>query len=56
MINRGYWNELTEQCKGCSHMKAMSLHMDGHHYYSCNKYPLKDSNETCPRFIKKSVD
>ena len=50
LVCQGHWNELADQCKRCSFIRAMSLHMDGNHYYACGKYPLKDSNEICPWF------
>ena len=53
IVNRGHWNELPEQCKKCENIQVLSLYMNGNHYYACNKYPLKDSDETCPRFIRR---
>ena len=55
IVNRGYWNELPEQCKKCANLQIFSLYMDGNHYYSCNKYPLKE-DEICPRFIDNEVE
>ena len=55
IVNRGYWNELPEQCKKCANLQIFSLYMDGNHYYSCNKYPLKE-NEICPKFIDNEVE
>jgi len=52
IVNRGHWDELPEQCKRCANIQIMSLHMDGNHYYQCGKYPLADSNKTCPKFTK----
>lgn len=56
LANQGRWNELAEPCKGCIHIKAMSLHMDGNHIYGCCKYPLKHSNEVCPKMIPKDEE
>lgn len=56
IANHGRWDQLSEQCKQCANIQVMSAHMDGNHYYACGKYPLKDRNEICPKFIRDSVD
>ena len=57
IVNHGRWNELAEQCKSCEHIHVMALYMGGNHYYSCGKYPLKDRNEICPKFMdRKEAD
>ena len=50
MCNKGKWDQIAEQCKGCINLRVLSANMDGNNTYYCGKYPLKDSNETCPKF------
>lgn len=32
--------EIPEKCRGCYHMRAWSIHMDGDHEYGCRKLPV----------------
>ena len=54
--NQGYWDELCEQCKGCVNLHVLSARMDGNCYWHCDKYPLKDSNEICPKYMQAEKD
>ena len=45
----GQWDELSEQCKTCVFLRCMSVDMGGDNTYVCGKYPLKNSNEICPK-------
>ena len=49
MKNSGTWEQIAEQCKQCENLRILSARMDGNNTYHCGKYPLKDSNEICPR-------
>lgn len=54
--NNGHWDELFEQCKRCFNLRVMSVYMDGNHVYVCGKYPLRDSNQICPEFIRQGEE
>ena len=54
--NQGYWDELCEQCKGCINLHMLSVRMDGNCYWHCGKYPLKNSNEICPKYMQAEKD
>ena len=54
MYNKGKWDQIAEQCKGCINLRILSANMDGNNTYYCGKYPLKDSNETCPKFVPEA--
>lgn len=56
IYSHGYWNDLAECCKRCMNLHVMSAHMDGNHFYSCGKYPLRDRNEICPKFTEIRKD
>ena len=49
MKNSGTWEQIAEQCKQCENLRILSAQMDGNNTYQCGKYPLKGSNEICPR-------
>ena len=55
VYNRGFWDELPEQCKRCEHMRAQNLYMSGNHYYLCKRpVVLTDKEAVCSQF-KESV-
>ena len=54
--NQGYWDDLCEQCKECGNLHVLSARMDGNCYYHCGKYPLKDSDEICPKYMQAEKD
>ena len=56
LVNRGTWDELPEQCKGCFNLRARSVYMDGSAYYSCPKYLLHDKDEPCPERITGMIN
>lgn len=41
-------------CMCCRIPACLSANMDGNNTYYCGKYPLQDSNETCPKFTEMS--
>ena len=49
----GKWEDLFEQCKTCSNLKAFSVFMDGTCTYNCNSYPLFE-DVPCPMRIQKT--
>jgi hypothetical protein len=54
MCNKGKWDQIAEQCKGCTNLRCLSANMDGNNTYYCGKYPLKDSNEICPKLMPEA--
>ena len=51
LANQGLWEDLADCCRICANLHILSLKMDGKHYYSCGKYPLRE-NEVCPKFVR----